>query len=135
MKTTQIFTETAEAYSKGFDIIANKGGSRSSKTFSELQLLYTIMNRSKRKRVITVVSHSFPHLEGGAIRDFDKILEGEGINPDSIRTKKPHVYKIGRSLLEFVGFDNAFHKRFNVRCAPCAGCHQSKLSIFQSLCG
>lgn len=105
MKTTEIFAQTADAYSKGFDIIANKGGSRSSKTFSELQLLYTIMNRSKRKRIITVVSHSLPHLEGGAIRDFDKILEEEGITPESVRKKNPYVYRIGKSLLEFVGFD------------------------------
>lgn len=106
MKTTRIFTETAKAYTDGFDIIANRGGSRSSKTFSELQLFYTILNRSKKKRIITVVSHSLPHLEGGAIRDFDKILEGEGINPENVRTKKPFIYKINKSILEFVGFDN-----------------------------
>lgn len=105
MITTPIFTQIAQAYKDGFDIIANKGGSRSSKTFSELQLIYTIMNRSNKSRIITVVSNSLPHLEGGAIRDFDKILEGEGITPDNVRTKHPYIYKINKSILEFVGFD------------------------------
>lgn len=105
MKTTKIFSLTAQAYKDGYDIIANKGGSRSSKTFSELQLLYTIMNRSKKKRIITVVSHSLPHLEGGAIRDFEKILEQEGIFVEDVRKKNPYIYRIGNSILEFVGFD------------------------------
>lgn len=105
MKTTKTFAKTAQAYKDGFDIIANKGGSRSGKTFGELQLIYTVMNRSKKKRIITVVSHALPHLEGGAIRDFDNILEKEGITPEDVRTKHPYIYKIGRCILEFVGFD------------------------------
>ena len=35
------------------------------------------------KLVITIVSHSLPHLEGGAIRDFDNILEGENAGPSA----------------------------------------------------
>jgi len=106
LKVTRVYTDTAKAYIDSFDIIANEGGSRSSKTFSELQLFDTIMKNSKRKRLITVVSQSLPHLEGGAIRDFDNILESNGIDPESVRTKKPYLYKIGKCTLEFIGFDS-----------------------------
>lgn len=105
MITTEVFKRTQKAYLDGYRIIANRGGSRSGKTFSKLQLDYCIMSMSKRSRVLTTVSHSFPHLHSGAIRDFDKILQGENLNLDKIRTQNPHIYKIGHSLSEFIGFD------------------------------
>ena len=105
MITTSVFAKTLAAYNKGYRIIANKGGTRSSKTFSELQLFYQIMRYSKKQRVISTVSHSHPHLEGGAIRDFDNILTSESIIPDDVRTKKPHIYTINSTLHEFIGFD------------------------------
>jgi phage terminase large subunit len=106
MKVTRIFTDTAEAYTKGKRYIINIGSSRSSKTFSELQLIYIIARHSQKTRIITIVSHSLPHLEGGAIRDFDHILTAEGIPPDSVRTKRPYIYKINKTIIEFVGFDS-----------------------------
>lgn len=105
MNVTRVFTETAKRYYEGFRYIINRGGTRSSKTFSELQLIYLIAKKSKKHRVITVVSHSFPHLEGGAIRDFDNILVGEGEDLSVIKRRNPVIYHIGNSLIEFVGFD------------------------------
>lgn len=105
METTSVFSKTLKAYNDGFRIIANKGGTRSSKTFSELQLFYQIMQFSNKQRVISTVSHSFPHLFGGAIRDFENILEGEGINLDQVRNIAPRQYKINKTLHEFIGFD------------------------------
>lgn len=105
MQTTTVFSKTLEAYHAGYRIIANRGGSRSGKTFSKLQLDSLIMSMSKKPRVLTTVSHSFPHLFGGAIRDFDKILLDQGYNLDKIRTQNPHIYRIGNSLSEFIGFD------------------------------
>jgi len=92
----------AIAYKKR--IIAQVGGTRSGKTFGNLQTIKTITEK-KTKRIITVVSHSLPHLEGGAIRDFDNILESFGIMPDSVRTKHPYIYTLGNSIIEFIGFD------------------------------
>lgn len=105
MNLTTVFSKNLAAYNAGYRIIANKGGSRSSKTFSEEQLFYLIMSNSKRSRLITTVSHSFPHLSGGAIRDFEKILETENVNIDTCRNITPRQYSIGKSLHEFVGFD------------------------------
>ena len=105
MKTTTVFDKTIQAYNDGYRIIANRGGARSGKTFSELQLINLIQQNSKRQRIITTVSHSFPHLAGGAIRDFEKIIDEDGFNIESVRVKNPYIYTIRKSLHEFVGFD------------------------------
>jgi phage terminase large subunit len=105
MNTTRVFVENLKAYNQHYRFIANKGSTRSSKTFSIEQLCFIIMQNSRKPRVITVVSHSFPHLHSGAIRDFENILIEENISPDLVRTKNPYIYTIGKSILEFVGFD------------------------------
>lgn len=105
MITTNVFSKTLKAYNEGYRIIANKGGTRSSKTYSELQLFLQIMQYSKRPRVISTVSHSFPHLYGGAIRDFENILDQENIALEKVRTMTPRQYHINKTLHEFIGFD------------------------------
>lgn len=103
---TQTFYKTLEAYNAGYRFIISRGGSRSGKTYAELQLIDQKLIRTKRPRIVTTVSHSLPHLEGGAIRDYDSILLSRNVSPDSIRTKRPYIYRYGNSLHEFVGFDS-----------------------------
>lgn len=105
MRATRIYKQSLRAYLDGFRYIINRGGTRSSKTYSVLMLFEAIARKSKRQMLITVVSHSLPHLEGGAIRDFDKILTGAGYNLDEIKTKRPYVYNINNTTIEFIGFD------------------------------
>lgn len=105
MKITRTFIETLKAYVSKYRYIVNVGGTRSGKTFSTLQVLMTICEKSKKPLVISVVSHSLPHLVGGAIRDFDTILQGKGYNLYEIKTKNPHIYNINGSIVEFIGFD------------------------------
>lgn len=105
MKVTRTYEKTLKAYNDGYRFIVNAGGSRSGKTYAELQILKQIAEK-KKPRVITTVSHSMPHLVTGAIRDYDKILLSCGISPDTLRTKKPYIYTHGNSIHEFIGFDN-----------------------------
>lgn len=102
---TTTFMKTAEAYARGYGFIENKGGTRSSKTYSELQLLDLIAQKPK-KRIITTVGLSIPHLKAGAIRDYDNILNERGIVPDLIRTQNPYVYTYGKTIHEFISFDD-----------------------------
>ena len=102
---TTTFDKVSNAYLEGYRYIVSKGGTRSGKTYSELQLLDIILNKPKQ-RVITTVSHSLPHLIGGAIRDYDAILQGRGIIPDDVRTKNPYIYRQNQSIHEFIGFDS-----------------------------
>lgn len=105
MITTSVYEDIKNAYLEGYRFIILKGGTRASKTFSILQINKRITELSKKKRIITTVSHSLPHLETGAIRDFDNILSEYYSNIDDIRIKKPYIYYLNKCLYEFIGFD------------------------------
>jgi phage terminase large subunit len=75
--TTPVFQRNLAAYQQGFPIICNEGGSRSSKSYSIIQLLCGVAKREKGKR-ISIVSHSLPHIKRGAYRDFKLIMQEIG---------------------------------------------------------
>lgn len=85
METTRVFDEIAMAFRDGCRGVDSRGGTRSTKTYSALQFLVFLAVASKRKRIISVVSETLPHLKKGAIRDFDEILQKEGIIAGSLR--------------------------------------------------
>ena len=69
MDTTNVFSKNLATYiSSGVRTIVNKGGTRSSKTWSILQLLYIIARESKIPRTISVVSETMPHLKKGVYK-------------------------------------------------------------------
>lgn len=77
VNTTPVFQRNLAAYQKGYQIICNEGGSRSSKSYSIIQLLCGIAKKEKGKR-ISFVSHSLPHIKRGVYRDFRLIMEQIG---------------------------------------------------------
>ena len=85
METTRVFDEIAKAYRDGYRGVDSRGGTRSTKTYSALQFLVFLAVALPRKLVISVVSETLPHLKKGAIRDFEKILQDEGIIGGSLR--------------------------------------------------
>lgn len=85
METTRVFDEIAKAYRDGYRGVDSRGGTRSTKTYSALQFLVFLAVGLTRKLVISVVSETLPHLKKGAIRDFDRILQDEGIIAGSLR--------------------------------------------------
>lgn len=108
MKCTKVFQNTLNAYSSGkYRIIANRGATRSSKTYSTLQLLYVIATSTKDLR-ISIVSESFPHLKRGALRDFQTIIAGENyIGITKIReAEHQYLFSTG-SFIEFFSIDDA----------------------------
>jgi phage terminase large subunit len=74
IKATPVFYANKKAYEDGYPIICNEGGSRSSKSYSVVQLLIHIA-LSKPNTRISMVSHSLPHIKRGVYRDFKNILE------------------------------------------------------------
>ncbi len=74
VNTTPVFQRNLAAYQQGFPIICNEGGSRSSKSYSVIQLLCGIAKREPNKR-ISIVSHSLPHIKRGVYRDFKIIMQ------------------------------------------------------------
>jgi phage terminase large subunit len=106
LKTTAVFDKNLDALTNGEGLIINNGGTRSSKTFSILQVLFLKAYYSKQPLVISVVSYALPHLKMGAMREFDKIVETYGLIADSIKHKTDSIYKINNSIVEFFGVDN-----------------------------
>lgn len=85
METTRVFDEIAKAYRDGYRGVDSRGGTRSTKTYSALQFLVFLAVGLARKLVISVVSETLPHLKKGAIRDFESILQGEGVISGPLR--------------------------------------------------
>lgn len=105
MDTTTVFSKNLQAYVDGYRTIVNKGSTRSSKTWSVLQLLYIIAVKSKKPRIISVVSESFPHLRKGCIRDFENMLRKDNLWKDANWNATDKVYRVGDSAIEFFSAD------------------------------
>ena len=93
LKCSDILSQNNDAYeTHKYRIIANKGGTRSTKTWSLLQLMLTIA--TSQRVLVSVVSESMPHLRKGAMRDFEQILEGAQAKEDKHYThnRTGHVY-------------------------------------------
>lgn len=106
MKTTSVFSRNVDAFNSGTRYIVNKGSTRSSKTYSILQLLSMLAENSSKPLLISVVSESMPHLKKGCIRDFKDILQrnGKWITVNWNATDK--IYRINHSMIEFFSADN-----------------------------
>ncbi len=82
-----------------------QGGTSAGKTFAIMTLLIGYAE-SFRDRVITVVGMSFPHLAGGAIRDFQKIMHEQHRWDDLRWNKAEKIYRFPTgSLIEFIAVD------------------------------
>ena len=104
---TKVYYDSADAYADGKRVVANKGGTRSSKTYSVVQLLLTISLMSSK--FISIVSESFPHLRRGVMKDFAEILDKEnlveGLNYEFNKSEYKYTFKNG-SVVEFFSVDN-----------------------------
>lgn len=108
METTKVYSELLAAYvDPAVRIIALEGSSRSSKTYSTLQLFNTIVTRTKRKRIMSVVSETLPHLKRGAIRDFKEILENDGMFNDKQWNGTDMIWTSGKGMVEFFSGDKS----------------------------
>jgi len=107
METTKVFSDLLAVYTDpAVRIAVLRGGTRSSKTWSVLQLLNLIASRSKKPRLISVVSETLPHLKRGCIRDFRKMLEEEGIYNPAAWHDTDKIYRYPKGSLEFFGADS-----------------------------
>jgi phage terminase large subunit len=106
MNTTTVFNKNLDAYNAKKRYIVNKGSTRSSKTYSQLQLLFLISELSTNPKIISIVSESMPHLKRGCIRDFKEILQNEGKWDEANWNATDKIYKVNNSIIEFFSADN-----------------------------
>ena len=88
--------------------VASKGGTRSSKTWSVLQLLHLACVNSEKPLVISCVASTLPMVKRGMVRDFKQMLIAESEwNEDSFnKSECTYSYPNG-CIIEFFGVDNA----------------------------
>ena len=105
---SKVYWKVLEACKGKPRYISNKGGTRSTKTYSTLQFLYMLISEKDSAGDITsVVSESFPHLRKGAIRDFENII-GHPLKGDDHWMESDHTWTFDNGAkLEFFSVDNA----------------------------
>ena len=99
-----IFNRTAIALRDNV-VVINKGGTRSGKTWSLLQLCVWLIT-NKRDIMVSVVGETMPFLKRGAMRDF-KVMLGDSWQPEWWNaTDKVYTIPTTRSSIEFFSADN-----------------------------
>lgn len=90
-------------------VIAEKGGTRSGKTYSIVKVLNLVSAKGAAKWTIDIVSESMPHLKKGALQDWEEVLDysdlTEGIDYEYNRTDHVITFKASRSRIRFFGAD------------------------------
>ena len=104
MNTTTAFSKIV-AMEKPVKVI--QGGTSASKTYSILQLLNYIAEKSDKKLIISVVTDTTPNLKTGAIRDFQNIRQGDGVWSDKNWNATDKIYSFPKTgtIIEFIAFD------------------------------
>lgn len=74
MTYTPVYYKTMKAICETDRFVSSCGGTRSGKTFSNLQAIFELAIQDKTPTLTSVVSETFPHLKRGAIRDFPVAL-------------------------------------------------------------
>ena len=99
-------TATKKIFQLRKRIRAVSGGTSASKTISILVWLIDYA-QSTHNELISVVSESFPHLSGGAMLDFEKIMRAQGYWKEDRWVRNPravYTFETG-SKIEFISVD------------------------------
>lgn len=100
----KIYNAVAEKHPR---VVSNRGGARSTKTVSILQLLNDVIPYDKPGDVTSVVSETLPHLKKGAIRDFERNVIGHPLKMDGHWNASTNTYTYDNgAMLEFFSVDS-----------------------------
>jgi len=107
IRTTKVYEAILQAWSDGKRRILLEGGTFSSKTYSALEALIVIAQKSPIPLDISIVSESVPHLKGGCLRDFFNILD-ESAENSPFYNKTDHIYRRPgwNGVFHFLGADD-----------------------------
>jgi phage terminase large subunit len=108
IQATTVFQRNWEATSR---FVVNIGGSRSTKTYSILQLLIIKALESTEPLVISIVRKSLPSLRISVMRDFLDILKHLDLYNSENHNKTENTYLLNNALIEFFSIDDAQKRR------------------------
>ena len=109
MQATYVYKQNLSAWLERYRVIANKGGTRSGKTYSLVSLFISVAVAGKKIREIDIVSESMPHLKRGALNDFNEILDREhlvdGVDYESNLSDHVYTFNSGTKIRFFSSDD------------------------------
>ena len=106
MRTTGTFDKLVKAIAEGPRYLDNRGGARSSKTFSELQIMSLLADNDGSPTLTSIVGDTLPHLKRGAIRDFQNVMREAGWWDENRWSRSECIYTFpSGSQIEFFGVD------------------------------
>jgi phage terminase large subunit len=108
IQATTVFQKNWEAKTR---FVVNIGGSRSTKTYSILQLLIVKALESTEPLVISIVRKSLPSLRISVMRDFLDILKQLDLYNSEKHNKTENTYLLNNTLIEFFSIDDAQKRR------------------------
>jgi len=108
IQATTVFQRNWDATTR---FVINIGGSRSTKTYSILQLLIVKALESTEPLVISIVRKSLPSLRISVMRDFFNILKQLDLYNEELHNKTENTYQLNNSLIEFFSIDDAQKRR------------------------
>ena len=108
IKTTNVFKKNYDATER---FVVNIGGSRSTKTYSILQLLLIKALESTEPLVISIVRKSLPSLRISVMRDFFNILKQLDVYDVESHNKTENTYMLNSTMFEFFSIDDAQKRR------------------------
>src|ERR1035437_7998490 len=112
MQATPILTETLRRLRSGTRRIIHLGGLYSGKTVNILGAIATLCSEEVNGGVTTVTSMSFPHLKGGALRDFEMYVYPSFQSAIAKYHKTDHLFTFkSGSMLEFKVFETEMSAR------------------------
>ena len=107
--------QVTEVFQKNYNVtkrfVVNIGGSRSTKTYSILQLLIVKALSSDEPLLISIVRKSFPSLRLSVMRDFFDILKKLELYDENAYNATEKAYQLGNSTIEFFSIDDAQKRR------------------------
>lgn len=101
LKATTVFEQNYLAKER---IVANQGGTGSSKSYSIAQL-FVIKALEVNNCVFSIVRKSMPSLKATAMRDFVNILQENEIYDENNHNKTDNIYILNDNKIEFIGLD------------------------------
>ena len=102
LEVTPVFEQNFNAEKR---IVINRGGTRSSKTYSLAQL-FIVELFSGADKILSVVRKSFPALRATAMRDVVEILHKNNLYSLVKHNKTENIISYGSNILEFFSLDN-----------------------------
>lgn len=107
IKATPVFQKNWNATSR---IVVNQGGTRSSKTYSILQVLILKM-LGTGGQTLSIARKTMPALKSSVMRDFFTILNELGLYDESSHNRADNTYHLHGNLIEFFSLDQPQKKR------------------------